>query len=212
MTVIKAISNPLTVLQKKCGVTADGIWGPGTYNAAKKYFDLTNSQAAHFFGQCAHESGNFKIFSENLNYSVSGLNKIFKKYFPTAASTAGYARNPQKIANKVYGGRMGNGPESSGDGWKFRGRGPIQLTGKNNYQTFATDIGRPEIMENPDLIVTELAFESALWFFKKNGLLPIADRGVTDAVITQITKRVNGGTHGLADRIEKTKKFASWNQ
>lgn len=202
---------PLAALQAKCGITADGKWGPGTYKAARDYFKLTNNQAAHFFGQCAHESGGFKVFSENLNYSADGLNKIFPKYFIKAGrNAAGYARKPEKIANVVYAGRMGNGPESSGDGWRYRGRGPIQLTGKDNYTAFAKDIGRPDVMTNPDLVVGELAFESALWFFRKNGLLAIADKGVTDAVITQITKRVNGGTHGLDDRLKKTKQYANW--
>ena len=201
---------PLAALQSKCGIAADGKWGPGTYKAARDFFKLSNTQAAHFFGQCAHESGGFKVFSENLNYSDKGLNSIFKKYFPTIASTAGYARKPEKIANKVYANRMGNGPESSGDGWLYRGRGPIQLTGKDNYTAFAAAIGRPDVLTNPDLVVGELAFESALWFFRKNGLLAIADKGVTDAIITQITKRVNGGTHGLDDRLKKTKQYANW--
>ena len=207
---IAAGLGPLAALQTKCGIAADGKWGPGTYKAARDYFKLTNNQAAHFFGQCAHESGNFKVFSENLNYSAQGLNGIFKKYFPTVASTNGYARKPEKIANKVYASRMGNGPESSGDGWKFRGRGPIQLTGKDNYTAFSKDIGRPDVLTNPDIVTGELAFESALWFFRKNNLLAVADKGVTDAVITQITKRVNGGTHGLDDRLKKTKQFANW--
>ena len=202
---------PLAALQAKCGITPDGKWGPGTYKAARDYFKLTNNQAAHFFGQCAHESGGFKVFSENLNYSADGLNKIFPKYFIKAGRNAtGYARKPEKIANVVYAGRMGNGPENSGDGWRYRGRGPIQLTGKDNYTAFAKDIGRPDVLTNPDLVVGELAFESALWFFRKNGLLAIADKGVTDAVITQITKRVNGGTHGLDDRLKKTKQYANW--
>jgi len=201
---------PLAALQSKCGIAADGKWGPGTYKAARDYFKLTNNQAAHFFGQCAHESGSFKVFSENLNYSDKGLNGIFKKYFPTIASTAGYARNPEKIANKVYANRMGNGPEASGDGYKWRGRGPIQLTGKDNYAAFAADVKRLDVLKNPDLVVGELAFESALWFFRKNGLLAIADKGVTDAIITQISKRVNGGTHGLDDRLKKTKQYANW--
>ncbi len=207
---IPAGLGPLAALQTKCGIAADGKWGPGTYKAARDYFKLTNNQAAHFFGQCAHESGGFKVFSENLNYSAQGLQGIFKKYFPNAAVAAQYARKPEKIANKVYGNRMGNGPESSGDGWRYRGRGPIQLTGKDNYTAFAKDIGRPDVLTNPDLVVSELAFESALWFFRKNGLLAIADKGVTDAVITQITKRVNGGTHGLDDRLKKTKQYANW--
>ena len=202
---------PLAALQAKCGVAADGKWGPGTYKAARNYFKLTNNQAAHFFGQCAHESGNFKVFSENLNYSADGLNKIFPKYFVKAGRNAAlYARKPEKIANVVYSSRMGNGNEASGDGWKFRGRGPIQLTGRSNYQAFADHIGRPDVMTNPDIVAGELAFESALFFFQKNGLFAIADRGVTDAVITQITKRVNGGTHGLDDRLKKTKQFAAW--
>ena len=200
----------LAALQSKCGLAPDGKWGPGTYKAAKDFFKLSNNQAAHFFGQCAHESGGFKVFQENLNYSDKGLNGIFKKYFPTLASTAGYARKPEKIANKVYANRMGNGAESSGDGYKFRGRGPIQLTGKSNYTQFAADVGRPDVLTNPDIVATELAFESALWFFRKNGLFAIADKGVTDAVITQITKRVNGGTHGLDDRLKKTKQYATW--
>lgn len=203
-------ANPLAALQAKCGIAADGIWGPGTYRAARDYFKLTNNQAAHFFGQCSHESGNFKAFSENLNYSAKGLNGTFRKYFPTEASAQPYARNPQKIANKVYGNRMGNGPESSGDGYKYRGRGPIQLTGHDNYAAFSKDIGRPDVMTNPDIVASELAFESALWFFRKNGLLAIADKGVDRATITTISKRVNGGTLGLDDRIEKTQKFAAW--
>lgn len=201
---------PLAQLQAKCGIAADGKWGPGTYRAARDFFKLTNNQAAHFFGQCAHESNNFKAFSENLNYSADGLTKIFKKYFPSLAATNGYARKPEKIANKVYANRMGNGPESSGDGYKFRGRGPIQLTGHDNYAAFASAVGRPDVLTNPDIVAGELAFESALWFFRKNGLLDIANKGTSTAVITQISKRVNGGTIGLDDRIKKTTQFAAW--
>lgn len=202
---------PLAVLQSKCGTTADGIWGPATYKAAKAHFKLSSNRAAHFFGQCAHESGNFKAFSENLNYSDTGLVTIFKKYFPTLASTAGYARNPEKIANKVYANRMGNGPESSGDGYRYRGRGPIQLTGKNNYQAFAKYIGRPDVMTDPDIVARELAFESALFFFEVNNLWAICDKGLDKGTITTLTKRINGGTHGLDDRIAKTQQFAAWN-
>jgi putative chitinase len=201
---------PLEALQVKCGITTDGKWGPTVYKAARDHFKLTNNQAAHFFGQCAHESNNFKAFSENLNYSDKGLNGIFKKYFPTIASTAGYARKPEKIANKVYANRMGNGPESSGDGYKYRGRGPIQLTGKDNYAALAQALGRPDVLTNPDIVAGELAFESALWFFRKNNLLAIADKGITVPIITQISKRVNGGTIGLDDRIKKTQQFFGW--
>jgi putative chitinase len=200
----------LVNLQQKIGVTADGAFGPGTLKAAANYYKLNRNRAAHFFAQTAHESGGFKAFSENLNYSAQGLRNIFGKYFPTAELANAYARQPAKIANRVYGNRMGNGPESSGEGFAFRGRGALQLTGKFNYQAFADYIGRPDVMTNPDLVATELAFESALWFFDKNKLWSICDQGITDAAILQLTKRINGGTHGLEDRKMKTKKFASW--
>lgn len=197
-------------LQEKLQVTADNAWGPGTFNAALAFFKMSPSRAAHFFGQTAHETGGFKAFSENLNYSTEGLVSTFKKYFPDAAMAAQYARQPEKIANRVYGNRMGNGDESSGDGWKYRGRGALQLTGKNNYAEFAEYLNRPEILDNPDIVATELAFESAIFFFHKNKLWDICDRGVTDQTILDLTKRVNGGTHGLEDRREKTKKYFSW--
>ena len=197
-------------LQKKIGVTADGAFGPGTFKRAAAYYKLSPNRAAHFFAQTAHESGNFKAFSENLNYSAKGLRSTFGKYFPTSLSAQMCARQPQRIANRVYANRMGNGPESSGDGWKFRGRGALQLTGKNNYQAFSDYIGRPDIMDNPDLVAGELCFESALWFFDKNKLWGICDKGVNDAAILALTKRINGGTHGLDDRRMKTKKYRTW--
>lgn len=200
----------LVNLQQKIGVTADGAFGPGTLKAAANYYKLNRNRAAHFFAQCAHESGNFRAFSENLNYSAQGLRNIFGKYFPTVALANAYARQPAKIANRVYANRMSNGDEASGDGFAFRGRGALQLTGRANYQAFADYINRPDIMTNPDLVATELAFESALWFFDKNKLWSICDQGITDAAILQLTKRINGGTHGLDDRKMKTKKYASW--
>lgn len=200
----------LVNLQQKIGVTADGAWGPGTLKAAAAYYKLSNNRAAHFFAQCAHESGNWKATSENLNYSAQGLMGIFRKYFPNASLANAYARQPQKIANRVYANRMGNGPESSGDGWKFRGRGFLQLTGHDNYKAFSQYINRPDVMENPDLVAGELAIESALWFFDRNKLWSICDQGINDAAITALTKRINGGTHGLDDRKLKTKKYAAW--
>jgi putative chitinase len=197
-------------LQKKIGVTADGAFGPGTYKKAAAFYKLSSARAAHFFAQTAHESGGFKAFSENLNYGAKGLRGIFGKYFPTDALARAYERKPEKIANRVYANRMGNGPESSGDGWKYRGRGALQLTGKDNYQAFANYIGRPEVMDNPDLVAGELCFESALWFFDRNKLWSICDQGVGDAAILTLTKRINGGTHGLDDRRLKTKKYATW--
>ena len=201
----------LVNLQQKIGVTADGAFGPGTLKAAAAFYKLSPDRAAHFFAQCAHESGNFKAFSENLNYGAKGLRGIFGKYFPTDAMARAYERQPAKIANRVYANRMGNGPESSGEGFAYKGRGPLQLTGKSNYRAFGKYIGREqEILDNPDLVATELGFESALWFFDSNKLWSICDQGVNDATILALTKRINGGTHGLDDRRMKTKKYASW--
>jgi putative chitinase len=175
-------------------------------DTAAKFQINTPLRLAHFLAQCGHESGGFRLTQENLNYSAKGLNGIFKKYFPTEAAAASYARNPQKIANKVYGNRMGNGDEASGDGFKFRGRGYIQLTGKDNYTAFGKSIGE-DICSNPDKVASQYALLSAAWFFSKNGLHKMADGGATDAVVTSITKRVNGGTIGLADRIKHFKEY-----
>jgi putative chitinase len=168
----------------------------------------TPLRLAHFLAQCGHESGGFKAVQENLNYGAKGLMGIFKKYFPDGTKAALYERKPEKIANLVYGNRMGNGPESSGEGYKFRGRGYIQLTGKDNYKAF--DAVVPEnLIESPDLVATKYPLLSAAWFFHKNGLHKIADGGATDAVVTSVTKRVNGGTIGLADRIKHFKEYYS---
>ena len=199
----------LSSLQKKIGVAADGSWGPGTLRAAATYYKLSPARAAHFFGQTAHETGGFKAFSENLNYGAKGLRGIFGKYFKTDAEALKYERKPEAIANRVYASRMGNGTESSGDGWKYRGRGALQLTGKSNYEAFAKYCNRPDVMTNPDLVATELSFESAMFFFERNKLWAICDQGVTDATILSISKKVNGGTHGLEDRKAKTKTYFS---
>jgi putative chitinase len=196
----------LKSLQEKIGVTADGIFGPGTMKKAMEFYKLTPVRAAHFFAQTAHETGGFKAFSENLNYSADGLQKIFGKYFPGNLEES-YARNPEKIANRVYASRMGNGDEKSGDGFKFRGRGALQLTGKDNYTAFAQYLQKPEIMTTPELVATVYSFESAMFFFDKNKLWSICDQGINDAAILALTKRINGGTHGLEDRNQKTKKY-----
>ena len=174
----------------------------------EKFGINTGLRLAHFLAQAGHESGGFKIVNENLNYSAKGLQGIFKKYFPSEAIALDYAKKPQKIANRVYSGRMGNGNEASGDGYKFRGRGYIQLTGRDNYTAFGKSIG-VAIEENPDLVATQYALASAAWFWSKNGLNKIADTGATDAAVTMITKRVNGGTIGLADRIKHFKEYYS---
>jgi putative chitinase len=166
----------------------------------------TPLRLAHFLAQCGHESGGFKVVNENLNYGAKGLLGIFKKYFPTEEKAKLYERKPEKIANLVYGSRMGNGPESSGDGYKFRGRGYIQLTGKDNYTAFGKAINE-DVAANPDVVATKYPLLSAAWFFNKNGLHKIADQGATDAVVTSVTKRVNGGTIGLADRIKHFKEY-----
>jgi len=196
----------LKSLQEKIGVTADGVFGPGTMKKAMEFYKLTPVRAAHFFAQTAHETGGFKLFTENLNYSADGLQKIFGKYFPGTLEES-YSRNPEKIANRVYASRMGNGDEKSGDGFKFRGRGALQLTGKDNYTAFAQYLQKPEIMTTPDLVATTYSFESAMFFFDKNKLWSICDQGINDAAILALTKRINGGTHGLEDRNQKTKKY-----
>jgi putative chitinase len=175
-------------------------------DTAAKFGINTPLRLAHFLAQCGHESGGFRATQENLNYSAKGLNGIFRKYFPTEASAAAYARQPAKIAAKVYGGRMGNGPESTGEGYKFRGRGYIQLTGKENYTAFGKSIGE-DIISNPDIVASKYALLSAAWFFSKNGLHRMADEGSSDQVVTKITKRVNGGTIGLPDRIKHFKEY-----
>jgi putative chitinase len=197
-------------LQSKIGVSADGAFGPGTFKAAMQYFKLNPLRAAHFFGQTSHETGEFLIFTENLNYSSSGLKNTFGKYFPGNLADQ-YARQPEKIANRVYANRMGNGNEASGDGWKYRGRGALQLTGRENYSAFSRYLNKPEILTNPDLTATEYAFESALFFFDKNKLWDICDKGVDKNTILLLTKRINGGTNGLADREMKTIKYYRYN-
>ena len=172
----------------------------------EKFQINTPLRLAHFLAQCGHESGGFRLTKENLNYSAKGLMGIFKKYFPTEALAKQYERKPEKIANKVYGNRMGNGPEASGEGAKFCGRGYIQLTGKDNYTAFGKSINE-DIAANPTVVAEKYALLSAAWFFNKNKLHVMADGGATDAVVTSITKRVNGGTIGLADRIKHFKEY-----
>jgi putative chitinase len=193
-------------LQTKIGVTPDGSFGPATLKAAMNFYKMSPERAAHFFAQTAHETGEYKSFSENLNYSSDGLKKTFGKYFPNNLNES-YAKQPEKIANRVYGNRMGNGDESTGDGWKYRGRGALQLTGKNNYKLFSDYLKKPEIMTNPDLVAAEYSFESALFFFDKNKLWEICDKGVNDETILSLTKRINGGTLGLDHRKSLTLKY-----
>jgi putative chitinase len=199
----------LEKLQEKIGLPPaqqDGAFGPTTLKAAAKFYKMTPERAAHFFGQTSHETGGFTILSENLQYTADGLKKIFPSYFPGNMADL-YKMQPEKIASRVYGSRMGNGDEASRDGWNFRGRGALQLTGKDNYKAFSEYLHKPEILTNPDVVATEYAFESALFFFDKNKLWAICDQGVNEVSILALTKRINGGTNGLDDRRAKTLKY-----
>jgi len=192
-------------LDKLKGHIPDAVLAQIPDTAAK--FNITNPlRLAHFLAQCGHESGGWRATSENLNYSSKGLMGIFKKYFPTLALAEAYARQPQKIASRVYGGRMGNGAEATGEGFKFRGRGYIQLTGKDNYTAFDKFVSE-EIIANPDLVATKYPLMSAAWFFNKNGLWAICDKGADQGTVTAVTKRVNGGTIGLPDRIKHFNEY-----
>ena len=167
----------------------------------------SNLRLAHFLSQCAHESGNFHYVQENLFYSADGLVKVFPKYF-TTNTAALYAKQPQKIANRVYSSRMGNGNENSGDGWKYHGRGYIQLTGKTNYQLFSTFI-KEDCVANPDLVATKYPLASAAFFFTLNNLWLICDKGSGGDTILALTKRINGGVNGLDDRTTKFQAYYS---
>ena len=194
---------PLNI-EKLKGHIPDAVLTQIPETAAK--FNITNNlRLAHFLAQCGHESGNFKAVSENLNYSADGLKKIFGKYFPGNLNES-YARKPEKIAARVYASRMGNGDEASGEGFKFRGRGYIQLTGKANYTNFTKFIGE-DCVSNPDLVATKYPLASAAFFFDSNKLWAICDKGADDATVTSVTKRVNGGTIGLSDRIKHFKEY-----
>jgi putative chitinase len=175
-------------------------WHAGLSKHLPTFYIVSPARVAGFVSQCQHESADFTILTENLNYGAKGLRGIFKKYFPTDDMANAYERKPEKIANRVYANRMGNGPEESGDGWKYRGRGLIQLTGKSNYTQCSRDLfGDDTLVEDPDVVAStpEYSILSACWFWHKNRLNDICDRG--DVVL--LSKRINGGTIGLADRI-----------
>lgn len=192
-------------LDKLKGKIPDGVIAelPEVMN---KFAINTPLRLCHFLAQVAHESGNFKHTSENLNYSSERLKVIFPKYFKQPGLAEAYARKPELIASRVYGGRMGNGEEGTREGFKFRGRGYLQLTGKNNYAEFDKFVNE-DILSEPDLVAKKYPLLSAAWFFHKNNINSISDKGATDEVVTMVTKRVNGGTIGLQDRIKHFKKY-----
>ena len=204
-----AKGHALKMLQKKCGVKPDGAFGPNTACAIANHYKLNAVRGAHLLGQAAHESGNFMVSEENLNYRAATMCRVWPSRFASEAEAAPYAMNPQKLANKVYNGRMGNAAGSN-DGWLYAGKGFIQLTGKDNVREFAEHIGRDSLVDDPSPIADELAMDSAIFFFEKNGLFRIADEGVSKDTIKRITRRVNGGYHGLDDRIAKTTKIYGW--
>jgi putative chitinase len=191
-------------LEKLKGHVPDSVIAQIPDTAAK--FNITNPlRLAHFLAQCGHESGGFKAVNENLNYSAKGLLGTFGKYFD-GTTAAQYEKKPEMIASRVYGNRMGNGDESTKEGYKFRGRGYIQLTGKSNYTKFAQFIGE-DTVGNPDLVATKYPLASAAFFFDSNKLWSICDKGADDATVTSVTKRVNGGTIGLPDRIKHFNEY-----
>ncbi|MGB1177910.1 MAG: glycoside hydrolase family 19 protein [Lentibacter algarum] len=195
-------------LQERIGAATDGSFGPNTARAITKHFGLSAERSAHLLGQASHESGGFKRVCESLYYSSADrIRKVWPSRFRTVEDAQPYARNPKALADKVYSNRMGNGEN---EGSVFIGRGFLQLTGKENYRSFAADMRLPEVMTDPSLIETDYAFETAYWFFEKNKLFKIADEGVDKDTIEKITKRVNGGYHGLQDRMDQTHKIYNW--
>ena len=187
--------------------------GVSDHDAAQYIHDLESAlprygiaesrlRLAHFFAQVLHESGCLRFDAENLNYSADALLRVFGKYFPTKAEADAYARQPERIANRVYANRMGNRGEASGDGWRYRGRGLIQLTGRVNYRAFATWVGDEKVIEEPDRVSSEYAVHSAVFFWDKNNLNRLADK---DDVLG-LTRKINGGENGLAHRRELLNK------
>lgn len=200
------MSEALKKVQEKIGSTPDGAFGPNTAKQICNHYALNPERGAHFLGQLVHESGTFKYTEENLNYSTEAILKVFGKYFESESDAEQCARNPQALADRVYGGRMGN----SGQGYLWRGRGFLQCTGKNNYSQFAADMDLPEVMKDPDLMASDYPMESAIWFFHRNKLWDICDKGVNDDVIKSITKRINNGYNGLKHRQKETHKIYKW--
>ena len=200
------MSDALRKLQERCGVVADAAFGRNTAKAIGEHFELNSKRAAHLLGQVVHESGTFKYTEENLNYSVDACLRVFGKYFKSEEQAKPYARNPKALADKVYGHRGGN----EGQGFAWRGRGFLQLTFRDNYRAFASDMRLPDVMDNPDLVASDYAMESAIWYFRRNNLWTICDEGVTDEVIKKVTKKVNGGYNGLDHRIKETHKIYNW--
>lgn len=195
----------LVDFQKQYGLVADGKFGPITAKKIVEVFKIKHP--AQFFGQVCHESADLTLKEENLSYTASRLQEVFSKYFPTYSKAKEYERNPQELGNLVYGNRMGN--TNPNDGYYFRGRGAIQLTGRNNYKAFENWLVKKglckknEIMLKPDLVFQKFYIESAIFFFDTNNLWNVTD-------VVKLTKKVNGGTNGLQDRINRTMRYEKW--
>jgi len=204
------MSAAMKLLQAKCGVVADGAFGPNTARAICKYYELSAKRGAHILGQASHESGGFKRTKESLYYSTpERIKSVWPSRFATVDDAKPFAKNPEALAAKVYK-RKSLGNLTEQDAIDFIGRGFIQLTGRINYRAFSSDMRIPEIMKEPSLVETKYAFESALWFFRKNNLMSLADQGIHDDTIKTISRKINGGYHGLAHRQEETKKIYGW--
>lgn len=199
--------NHVVEFQKSNGLIADGIIGKKTIQKMRCVFDIqTDTQVSHFLSQIEHETGGFKADTENLNYTSSGLLKTFPKYFKDSVTARKYANKPEAIANRVYANRMGNGSETSADGWKYRGRGSIQLTGKNNYLAFSGYMKDNNIMLNPDIVATKYFWQTALFYFEHNSLWALM-RGNTKETVKKVRKAVNGGYNGLEHCYELFTKY-----
>lgn len=194
------------------GLTPDGILGEQTFSSMVERFNVSPMELVFFLGQVGHETSNFRVGEENLNYSEEGLLKVFPKYFNRQTAKQ-YARNPKAIANRVYANRMGNGPESSGDGWKHRGMGSIQLTGKNNQERFANKVKDLRIIDNPEIIKEEYFFESGLYYFNENNIWRYC-REYSESNLLKVSRFINVGNpnskvtpNGMEDRRLKTNKY-----
>lgn len=200
--------NALEILQRDSGVTADGVFGPNTFRAASKHLGIDDDiQAVHFFAQCGHETGGFKRFEENLNYSKSGLLATWPSRY-TEELAERHHRKPELIANHVYH-RESLGNTEYGDGWKYRGRGAIQLTGKANYEEFAEYMGDPTVVACPHKVAEELGFMAAVWFFDDKGVFNMCE-DLSESTVKRVTKRINGGYNGLKHRLELAEKYAKY--
>ena len=206
--------NPIQLIQKNLGVAPDGQIGKITFEALKEKWKLNDVQTCHFLGQCEHETNGFTVWEENLNYSSDGLLKIFPKYYKDPLLALNHQRKPSIIANHVYNNRMGNNQPN--DGWHFKGRGAIQLTGRTNYRLFAESVNDPSIMELPNHVSGKYAFESGLWFFNENNVFRLCTN-FSDETILKISKAINLGNpnslvmpHGFSDRKLKTLKYTKF--